>query len=135
MQDLPDAPTVLGEVARFLGEKVRPAIDDRGLAFRVRIASHLLGMLAREATLAGHHLQQEAARLAALFEEPAPTTDVEAWVLARNARLARALRADELDTAAMSAVRAHLLDTLRDTLAVVQPDFDTRLDPDTEPSV
>lgn len=129
MQDLPDAPTILGEVARFLAEKVRPAVDDRGLAFRVRIAAHLLGVLAREATLADGQLEQEAARLSDLLGVDAPQRDLDAWVLAQNTTLARGLRSGDFDDATLDAIRGHLLTTLRETLAVVQPDFDTALDP------
>lgn len=127
MQDLPDAPAILGELARFLDGAVRPTIADRGLAFRVRIATHLLGVLAREAALAENHLAREADRLAALLDVDAPATDRGAWVLAQNAALAEGLRAGRFDADRLDAIRGHLLATLRDTLAVVQPDFDTRV--------
>jgi len=49
--DEPDVAVLLGGLGRFLGEAVVPAIADRGLGFRVRIAAHLAGVAAREAVL------------------------------------------------------------------------------------
>lgn len=126
MQDTPDAPTLLTEIARFLETQVRPAIDDKGLAFRVRIAVHLLGVIGREVTHAPAHLQAEADRLAALSGVALPADDLTEWVGARNADLAAGLRADTYDAEARDAIRAHLMQTLRETLAVAQPRFDTR---------
>lgn len=48
MQDAPDKTVLLGAIAKFLAESVVPAIDDRALSFRVRIAAHTLGGLMRE---------------------------------------------------------------------------------------
>jgi hypothetical protein len=48
MQDEPHKERLLADVARFLTTDVLPALDDRALAFRVRIAAHLVGTVARE---------------------------------------------------------------------------------------
>ena len=42
MRQTPTKEELLGAVAEFLDEAVRPALDHRGLAFRVRIATNLL---------------------------------------------------------------------------------------------
>ena len=48
MADDPQKQVLLDGVARFLVEQVLPATTDKGLAFRVRIAAHLLGIVSRE---------------------------------------------------------------------------------------
>lgn len=48
MQDAPDRDVLLDAVAGFLADDVVPAIADPALQFRVKIALHLLGGLARE---------------------------------------------------------------------------------------
>ena len=126
MQDTPTAPTLLNEIAQFLEAQVRPAISEKGLAFRVRIAIHLLGVIAREVEQAPGHLAAEASRLSALLGGDPPGDDLAAWVEARNTELAAGLRADAYDAEARAAIQAHLMQTLRETLAVAQPRFDTR---------
>lgn len=126
MQDTPDAPTLLTEIAQFLESQVRPSIDDKGLAFRVRIAVHLLGVIAREVEHAPAHLNAEADRLSALLGGAPPGDDLHAWVEGRNAALAKGLRADAYDAETRTAIRTHLMQTLRETLAIAQPRFDTR---------
>src|SRR5690606_2436834 len=51
MFDRPDAATVLFGLAAFLEQDVRPALQDKALAFRVRIAAHLAQTLALQAGL------------------------------------------------------------------------------------
>ena len=48
MQNLPDRDVLLQAVAGFLVQDVVPNLSDRGLAFRVRIAAHLVATLSRE---------------------------------------------------------------------------------------
>ncbi len=48
MQDRPDKTVLLQAVAELLGRDVLPAVTDKALAFRVRIAAHLLAGVARE---------------------------------------------------------------------------------------
>lgn len=48
MLDDPGKQRLLEEVAAFLRQQVLPAVDDPALSFRVRIASHLVAMVARE---------------------------------------------------------------------------------------
>lgn len=130
MQDDPKAQSLLAEIARFLETRVRPALDDRGLGFRVRIAEHLLGMVAREIDAGTAYLDAEAERLAGLLGTTAPQLDRAAWVGKKNAELAEGLRADSYDADTRAAIAEHLMQTLRETLTVAQPRFDTRLHPD-----
>lgn len=126
MQDTPDAPTLLTEIAQFLETQVRPSLDNQGLAFRVRIAVHLLGVIAREVQHAPAHLDAEAERLAGLLGGAPIGDDLASWVEERNAQLATGLRADSYDEETRGAIRTHLMQTLRETLAIAQPRFDTR---------
>lgn len=125
MQDLPDKQTLLGALAQFLSEQVQPAITDRGLAFRVRIAAHLADTLRREVAHEEAHDAAELARLRDLLGAEGLPSDRTDAIRTLNARLAQALREGTVDA---DAARASLLATLRDKLAVVQPRFDTRLD-------
>jgi len=135
MQDAPDRDTLLANVAMFLMAQVEPALkahpEGRGLAFRTRIAAHLIMTVGRELAAEQAHDSAELARLQALLglEPPAdpPVGDARKRAIGGlRARLAEALRVDEraLDD---GAVRAGLLETLRDQLQVIQPRFDTRM--------
>lgn len=99
----------LAAVARFLDEQLRPAVPDKGLAFRARVAAALLEGLAAEAA-AGAALEAGArARLTPLVAE------------GTEAALAAAIRAGRVDqVAARRAVREGLAARLR----VTTPDFD-----------
>ncbi len=48
MKAVPSTPELIRGVARFLAEDLQPTIDDRGLAFRNRIAANILRMVAAE---------------------------------------------------------------------------------------
>ncbi|MCB9547890.1 MAG: hypothetical protein H6706_18885 [Myxococcales bacterium] len=127
MSETPDAPALLDALAGFLADQVQPAVTDPRLAFRVRVAAYLTGVLAREARLGPGHATAEAGRLAALLDRPAPPAggpDLDAWLEAANADLAAHIR----QAGASADVRAHLFATLRETLAINQPGFDLRLD-------
>lgn len=98
MQDDPNKTLVLSGVAKFLMAQVLPAIDDRGLAFRVRIAAHLVGTVAREVATEGVADRAELAALVALgFAQTAvePGAMREAIVAGRGA-LATLLRRGEV---------------------------------------
>lgn len=140
MQDAPDKGALLGGVAMFLMGQVEPALKaagQRGLAFRARIAAHLISTVYREIIHEGEHDAAEWGRLTELLgalpeayrgdsSDPGAAGLTEALPEA-NARLACALRDDDapIDEAA---TRAALMATLRDRLMVVQPRFDTRID-------
>ncbi|MEZ4471688.1 MAG: DUF6285 domain-containing protein [bacterium] len=136
MAQTPDAPTLLDALARFLGEQVQPAIADPRLGFRVRVATYLAGVLAREARLGPRHAADEAARLAGLLGREAPPPGgppFDAWLAEANRALASALRDATLPPEQAGAARAHLFATLREALAISQPGFDLRLDVERPP--
>lgn len=132
MQDFPDKATLLGAVAEFLDKTVRPALDDKGLAFRVRVAAHMVATVAREVTFEGHHDAVELARLRRLLDrtdDPLPPNDMarRAALTDLNAELARRLREDALTDDDQDAIRTHLVRTLEEKLSVVQPRFDVKM--------
>ncbi len=132
MQDFPDKATLLGAVAEFLDKTVRPAIEDKGLAFRVRVAAHMVATVAREVTFEGNHDAVELARLRRLLDradDPLPPNDMErrAVLTDLNAELARRLREDALTADDQAAIRTHLVRTLEEKLSVVQPRFDVKM--------
>lgn len=137
MQDLPDTPTLLDALARFLLEQVAPAVDAKGLKYRVKVAAHLAATVAREVRLEGANDGAELQRLRALFEVDGPLPpDDEARrgeIGRLEDRLADALRDGRLGGREAEFARGHLMQTLRERLAVVQPGFDTRLDVESAP--
>jgi hypothetical protein len=93
----PDAADLLDAVALFLSKELTPSIEDRRLAFRVRIAAYLVGMVGRE------------------VRADLPEQDIEALLA-----VIRGGNADEN-------THAEVMERLRAELAVVQPKFDTAL--------
>ena len=134
MQDSPTKTTLLGGVVRFLKEEILPNTPDRGRAFRVRIAAHLVASVAREIEGEEAHDTAELARLAALLDTSLPERAGESarrGALAQyNEQLADAIR-DGDPAVDVEAARAHVMETLREKLSINQPRFDTRLDPET----
>jgi hypothetical protein len=130
MQDRPDRLTLLEAVARFLGEELAPAIDDRGLAFRVRIAAWLVQMVTLESLLGETQDAAQLVRLRKLLDEagetpPSPAALREA-IVHLEARLCDRIREGGLDADERARITAHVKQTLLEKLAVVQPRFDTR---------
>ncbi len=127
MQDRPDRHALLTAVAGFLKTEVSPAVKDPGLRFRLLVATHVLGVVDRE--LAGEHAAWAAQRdrLDALgLPVPADPLDEPARRAAiAGAHAALAARIDDAAPGAdLAAERAHVLATLREKLAIVNPRFD-----------
>ena len=74
MQNLPDRDVLLQAVAGFLIKDVVPGLSDRGLAFRVRIAAHLVATLSRELQTEEADDAAQLARLSAALGDPSPET-------------------------------------------------------------
>ena len=124
------ADVLLQGLSLFLGQTVRPALDDKGLAFRVRIAQHLAMSMALEMSLAEPADRAALVRLHALgMSDDADTPTASQAAAARaaaEARLARTIRdGGDIDTAA---VRRHVEQGLRDELAYTNPRFDLTKD-------
>ena len=135
MQDAPDRETLLAHTAMFLMTQVEPALkahpEGRGLAFRTRIAAYLIMTVGRELGAEEAHDSAELTRLQGLLglDAPAdaPVGDARrAAIGALRSTLAEGLR-DDGTTLDDGAVRAGLMQTLREQLEVVQPRFDTRM--------
>lgn len=127
MQDLPEKTALLEAVARFLGdEKLRKEVRDPALAFRMRIAAHLVETVARENKLEDTHDRQELERLQRLLgRELVDTGDVarrREQIGTLNRELAIRLRTTSDQFAD---THAHLKATLLEKLAVTNPRFDT----------
>ena len=96
MQDEPDRDVLLDAISRFLAD-LAPTVGDPALGFRVRIAAHLLGGLAREGR---SESDADAAHLLALepgAEVPADRTARRAAIRSASASLAERIRSGELD--------------------------------------
>src|SRR6186997_2521329 len=120
MQDLPDKISLLEAVARFLGdERLKKEIRDPALAFRVKIAAHVIESVAREEAAEDRHDAAELQRLEELFELPRSSSEISkntrrARIAELNRMLAKRLRtggASELDPFVRRA-HAHLKTTL-----------------------
>lgn len=121
MQDPPDKTVLLGAIARFLASDVLPAVADPALGFRVRIAAHLVGMVARETSAEQAHDQAELDGLIALgmADSASGAAGIRAAIADGRRRLADALRTGALTDQADAALVA----SLRDRLAVGNPKF------------
>ena len=129
MQDLPDKSDLLAGVQRFLAEHVGPALEDRGAQFRLKIAIYLLDIVQREMTHAEAQDRAEWSSLCHLLaiDRAMPTDENERRRVfqAANRALAAQIQAGHFEDD--TAVRAHIMASMRAKLAVVQPKFDLRL--------
>ena len=128
MQDLPSRDALLSGVSRFLVEQVASALDDRGLAFRLKIAVHLIETVRRELANEVVHDARELAGLRALLggDDGSAEDGHQAEIQRLNAALADLIRdSDDLE---LEATKTHLMASLRDRLSVVQPRFDLGYD-------
>jgi hypothetical protein len=134
MQNLPDRDVLLQAVAGFLMRDVVPAIDDRGTAFRVRIAAHLVATVSRE-------LQNEEAddaaqidRLAAALGEDAPPSSAHSRAARHDivrdleGAVVAAARAADPDSEGALVLRRAVQADLAARLRVVNPRFDQAVD-------
>jgi hypothetical protein len=128
MQDLPDKISLLKAVARFLADdRFKKEIRDPALAFRMKIATHVLETVAREDQLGEAHDTAELKRLETLFALPASEAELssgtrQARIKSLNTKLAEELRA-RFD---VPGAHAHLKATLAEKLSVTQPRFDLK---------
>ncbi len=132
MQERPDKPALLEAVAKFLFADLHPTIEDKRLAFRVLIAANLAATLAGELRSQDSLSLSELSRLRKLYPEAVPE-DPESMAAADrlaaardlNARLALDVRQGRLSADQMAVARACVRRTLEETLAVLNPRFDT----------
>ena len=133
MQDRPSVDKLLAGVSRFLSEQILPGVEDRGQAFRLKVALYILATAQRELALSDTHNSREWASLLNLIGEDGPLPMERARRREEfdrlNAELASQIRAGGRE--GDEAVYAHLMETLREKLSVVQPRFDLRMECET----
>lgn len=129
MQDRPDKTVILTRVARFLEEQVRPSISDKALAYRVRVAAHLLGVVAREVANEEQDDRAQIEALWALLGEsevlPLGPTATRAAITEAHHEVARRIREGELPIEVALPV---LIERLAATLRVSNPRFELSLE-------
>ena len=131
MQYRPDASVLLRAVALFLETQVRPAMPDKALAFRVRVAAWLAQVVAVE--IAGDEAL-DLQEMGGLFELlgvddrqiPSSQAERRARLTEMNEQLSAHLREGELAAGEIGDVSTHLRAILAGRLAGLQPAFDTR---------
>src|SRR3972149_11190298 len=97
MQDRPTAVELIEAVRDFLAGGVVPALADRGLRYRMRIALHALGIVAREVRREETRRRAEREALLNLLDLPRPALPCDprllrAWVLEANRALCERIR-------------------------------------------
>jgi hypothetical protein len=118
VQDPPEKEALLGAIARFLAEDIRPVVSDPRLNFRVLVAAHLAMTVANECRGGAAEEDAERARLRAFYPGgDAPLAEL-------NARLAADVREGKI-AADDARLREHVKKTLLAKLAINSPRFDT----------
>jgi len=129
MQDRPTVVELIEAVRDFLAGEVVPALADRGLRYRMRIALHVLGIVAREVPDEETRLRAEREALLNLLDlpRPAPPCDprsLRAWVLEANRALCERIRDGGADAGPWrERVLAHLQQVVEEKLRGSNPDF------------
>lgn len=129
MQDRPTPVELIEAVRDFLAGEVAPALADRSLRYRLRIALHALGIVAREVPEEGTRLLAEREALLNLLDlpRPAPTGDprlLRAWVLEANRTLCERIRAGAADAGPWrERVLEHVQRVAEEKLQGSNPDF------------
>jgi hypothetical protein len=118
MQDPPEKEMLLGAIARFLAEDIRPAVADPRLNFRLLVAAHLALTVANECRAGASEDGAELARLRAFYPGSAES------LAELNARLAKDVREGAVP-ADDARLRDHVKKSLLAKLAINSPRFDT----------
>lgn len=103
MIDRPNAAELVEAVRSFLEGELLPGLTDARLKFQTLVASHVLGIVARELPVQEQHLSEELAALALALERPlnemnesgSPVQtlqDLQKQVLSANQELCRQIR-------------------------------------------
>lgn len=129
MQDRPTPVELIEAVRDFLAGEVAPALADRGLRYRMRIALHALGIVAREVPEEETRLRAEREALLSLLDLPRPVLPCDprllhAWVLETNRVLCERIRDGAADAGPWrERVLAHLQQVAEEKLRGSNPDF------------
>jgi len=132
MIDRPDPPALLDAVARFLLEDLQPQVADRRLAFRLLIAANLATTLAAELRTEEERTARELRRWQELLPgietgdaARMPVPERARAIRALEAEMAARLRAGRLGPDELRRMRAHVRQSLVESLGFVNPRFDT----------
>jgi hypothetical protein len=126
MQDRPSALELLRAVRAFLEDEAMPALDPRR-SFLARVSANLLDIVARELGGEEEALTAEWSALGALLghattSPPGSRAALGAAVRAWNEELAARIRRGDADDGPFAAaVRAHVVETVREKLRVANP--------------
>ena len=133
MQDRPTALELLKAVERFLDEQVVPNTEGT-VRFHARVSANVMRIVARELEQQEESLSAEWTRLDELLgstELPETLTALRKGVLRRTEELCEKIRTGEADsTPFRTRVMDHVRQTVRDKLAVTNPDWLARSEPD-----
>jgi hypothetical protein len=129
MQDRPTVVELIEAVRGFLAGEVVPALADRSLRYRMRIALHALGIVAREVPEEETRLLAEREALLTLLylPRPAPPCDprlLHAGVFEANRALCERIRVGAADAGPWrERVLAHVQQAVEGKLQGSNPDF------------
>jgi hypothetical protein len=118
VQDLPTHAELVEAVREFLERDVFPVVEGRA-KFHTRVAMNVLGIVQRELEQGGRADGEERARLLALLRRSDAADET---LLELNREFAAQLRDGRLDPRSREVVD-HLRATLRDKLAIANPDY------------
>ena len=129
MQDRPTALELLKAVERFLDEQVVPNTEGT-IRFHARVSANVMRIVARELEQEEGSLSAEWARLEDLLgaaDPPATLAALREGVRERTEALCEKIRAGEADSGPFrERVMTHVRQTVREKLAVTNPDWAAR---------
>ncbi len=140
MQVLPDKEDMLDAVAVFLAQQAAPAADDPALAFRLKVAAHLVRSAAEECRAEGEQDSAELGALTAMLEhstEPASAvpTARHAQIRRLYSELAERIRASRWSDTELAELRQRFMQLLASQLRITQPRFRLEMDIERPPEV
>lgn len=133
MQYLPEKEDLLDAVAFFLAKQAAPAVDDPALAFRLKVAAHLVHGAAREGRAEGRQdveVIAELSRTLGIELDPRAAADApgrHARIRELFAQLAERVRDPATDEESLTELRRLMMRVLAGELKIVQPKFDLSL--------
>lgn len=128
MQYLPEKEDLLDAVAFFLAKQAAPAVDDPALAFRLKVAAHLVHGASRECRAEGSQDREVLAVLSRTLGvdpgDPCDPDERHARIRELSAQLAERARDPATDAESLTELRRVVMQILAGELKVVQPKFD-----------
>jgi len=131
VQYLPEKEDLLEAVAFFLAKQAAPAAEDPALAFRLRVAAHLVHGAARESRAEGRQDREVASLLSQTLgielEAATDSTQRHAQIRELFERLTERIRDPAIDEESLGELRRVFMKVLATELQIVQPKFDLSL--------